>query len=198
MSGLMSTVGSPDRPPVRIGASVVDCATGMTAAFSVAASLLQRARAGGGERLEVAPFDVAVSWMGYRIADYSLTGELPGRSRRGGFAGMTPNGVFPAGDDGTLVERVVEAGVPAGPVNGVGDVVTDDHVATRDLLTESQNLAADESVETVGVPFVTHDGRPEMRGEPPEVGEHTRAVLAELGYSEERIDRMLAAGAAIE
>jgi len=238
MSGLLSTVGYPDRPPVRIGASIVDCATGMTAAFSIAASLLQRIRTGEGKRLEVALFDVAVSWMGYWIANYGLTGETPGRSRQGGFAGMTPNGVFPTGDDElayisvvndtqfqrlcavidredltteekfadadarwdhqeelyetlvaafeeydreTLVEQVAEAGVPAGPVNEVGDVITDDHVAVRDMLTESRNLTAGESVETAGVPFVTRDGRPEMCGEPPEAGEHTRRFSPNWG-----------------
>ena len=31
------------------------------------------------------------------------------------------------------------------------------------------------AVEAAGVPFVTDDGRPEMRGEPPSVGEHTTA-----------------------
>lgn len=253
MSGLMSTIGYPDRPPVRIGASIIDCATGMTTAFTVAAALLERERSGAGERIEVSLFDVAVSWMGYWIANYSGTGEIPDRSRRGGFAGLTPNGAFPTGDDelvylsvvndtqfrrlctaldrddlaeddrfgdtatrwehrdelyetlvaafdeydrATLVERLTDAGVPAGPVNEIDDVADDPHVAARELLTESRNLRTGEPVETVGVPFVTGNGRPSMDGEPPAVGEHTRAVLAELGYSEDRIDRMMAAGAA--
>jgi crotonobetainyl-CoA:carnitine CoA-transferase CaiB-like acyl-CoA transferase len=255
MSGLMSTVGYPDRPPVRIGASIIDCATGMTAAFAIAAALLDRRQGGGGNRLEVALFDVAVSWMGYWIANYSATNTTPGQSRRGGFAGLTPNGAFPTGDDkliyisvvndaqferlcgaigedalaedtrfaesrarwehrevlydalttafdayarSTLVELLTEAGVPAGPVNEIDDVVGDAHVAARNLLTESRNLQRGETVETAGVPFVTAAGRPEMSGTPPNVGEHTRAVLEELGYSEERINRMVAAGAAYE
>jgi crotonobetainyl-CoA:carnitine CoA-transferase CaiB-like acyl-CoA transferase len=65
-------------------------------------------------------------------------------------------------------------------------------------LTESQNRTTDESVETTGIPFVTVDGCPEVHGETPAVGEHTWAVLAELGYSEGRIDRMMPAGAARE
>ena len=255
MSGLMSTVGYPDRPPVRIGASIIDCATGMTASFAIAAALLERAQTGEGERLQVALFDVAVSWMGYWIADYSETGDTPGRSRRGGFAHLTPNGAFPTGDDEliyvsvvndtqfrrlctaidrddlaeddrfaenearwnhreslydtltaafdeftleSLVERLTEAGVPAGPVNSIDDVVGDAHVAARNLLTQSRNLQSGEPVETAGVPFVTDSGRPEMFGEPPAVGEHTRAVLAELGYADERIDRMVQAGAAYD
>lgn len=255
MSGLMSTTGYPDRPPVRIGASVIDCGTGMTAAFAIASALLERTRTGEGERIEVALFDVAVSWMGYWIADYSETGEIPGRSRPGGFAGMSPNGVFDAGDGeqlyvsvtndtqfrrlcraldredlaeddrfaesdarwehrdelretltaafaayerDPLVERLVEAGVPSGPLHEVDDILSNRHVAERELLTRSRNLRTDEPVETTGVPFVTEDGRPATGDRPPRLGEHTRAVLAETGASAERIERMIENGVARE
>jgi crotonobetainyl-CoA:carnitine CoA-transferase CaiB-like acyl-CoA transferase len=252
MSGLMSTIGYPDRPPVRIGASVIDCGTGMTAAFAIASALLERERTGEGERVEVALFEVAVSWMAYWIANYDATGETPERPRAGGFAGLSPNGVFEAGDDqlyvsvvndeqfrrlcraldredladddrfaesgarwehrenlyetlldifddhdrDDLVARLVDAGVPAGPLHEVDDILENAHVAARDLLAETRNLQTDEPVETAGIPFVTSDGRPGAGRRPPNVGEHTRAVLAELGYSDEQIDRMLEAGAA--
>lgn len=252
MSGLISTTGYPDRPPVRTGASVVDCGTGMTAAFAITAGLLERFRTGNGDHLQVSLFEVAVSWMAYWLANYSTTGATPNRSQPGGFAGMSPYGVFEAGDgeqlymsvvndeqfrrlceafdradlagderfrEGSdrwhnretlyevisdhfdeyerddLVERLVAAGVPAGPVNGVDDVAADPHLAERQMLTEVENLATGETIRTAGVPIVTTDGRPDVGERPPTLGEHTRAVLAELGYSSEQIDRMIEAGA---
>jgi crotonobetainyl-CoA:carnitine CoA-transferase CaiB-like acyl-CoA transferase len=93
MSGLMSVIGYQDRPPVRIGASVIDCATGMTAAFAIVSALYDRRGTGDGEYIDVNLFDVAVSWMGYWIANYSATGEAPERSGQG-FAGLAPNEVF--------------------------------------------------------------------------------------------------------
>ena len=255
MSGLMSTIGYPDRPPVRIGASVIDCGTGMTAAFAVAAALLERNRTGEGERVEVSLFEVAVSWMAYWIAHYSETCEVPERSARGGFVGLTPNGVFEAGDGeqlyvsvisdaqferlcvaldredlatderfaaredrwehheellatlstvfesynrDNLVKQLAAAGVPAGPLHGVDDIPDDPHVVARELLTETRNLQTDERIETAGVPLSTDRGRPDLGDRPPELGEHPRAVLAGLGYSTEQIERMLAAGSAVE
>lgn len=253
MSGLMSTTGYPDRPPVRAGASVVDCGTGMTAAFAIAAALLERDRTGEGDHLEVSLFEVAVSWMGYWIANYSTTGEVPERTRQGGFAGMSPYGVFEARcgeqlylsvvndrqferlcsaidrsalvdderfenaerrwdhrhelyeevsdeigthDREAVVERLVKAGVPAGPVQDVGDVVDDPHVQARQVLTEGMNLKQEEPIRTPGIPIVTSDGRPDAGEGPPRLGEHTRAVLSELGYKDEQIERMIEAGAA--
>lgn len=252
MSGMISVTGYPDRPPVRAGTSVVDCGTGMTAAFAIAAALLERGRTGEGEHLQVSLFEVAVSWMGYWIANYTGTGQNPGRSEPGGFAGLAPYGVFEA-DDGeqlyisvvndrqferlcgvldrealatddrfvgaanrwqnrdnlyevlsaelrdhdrdALVDRLVDVGVPAGSLQDVAAVVEDPHVEARDLLTVAENVHRGESVRTSGIPVVTGDGRPDAGDGPPHLGEHTRAVLAELGYEEERIDRMIEAGA---
>lgn len=98
MSGLMSTIGYPDRPPVRIGASVIDYTTGITAGFLIASALLRREQSGDGSHLDVSLLDVAIAWMGYWIANYSGTGDLPERSGQG-FAGLAPNEVFTAAGD---------------------------------------------------------------------------------------------------
>lgn len=97
MSGLMSTIGYQDRPPVRIGASVIDYGTGTTAAMLVTAALHERSRTGEGEFIDVNLFEVAVSWMGYWIAHFTGTGEVPARSGQG-FAGLAPNEVFEAAE----------------------------------------------------------------------------------------------------
>jgi crotonobetainyl-CoA:carnitine CoA-transferase CaiB-like acyl-CoA transferase len=253
MSGLMSTIGYQDRPPVRIGASVIDYGTGTTAAMLVAAALHERSRTGEGEFIDVNLFEVAVSWMGYWIAHYTGTGEVPSRSGQG-FAGLAPNEVFEAAeekpfylsvvnnrlydrlcsaldredlrDDERFVENadrwehrdalreelqaefetydrdelmvlLAEAGVPTGPLQTVDELVEDDpHVAAREMLTDSYNLWEDTPVKTANPPFKTESGRLDLGNRPPERGEHTREVLAELGYTDKQIDRMLAAGAA--
>jgi crotonobetainyl-CoA:carnitine CoA-transferase CaiB-like acyl-CoA transferase len=106
MSGLMSTIGYPDRPPVRIGASVIDYGTGTTAAMLIAAALHKRAHTGQGEFIDVNLFEVAVSWMGYWIAHYTGTGEIPEPSGQG-FAGLAPNEVFHAAEDKPFYLSVV-------------------------------------------------------------------------------------------
>lgn len=98
MSGLMSTIGYQDRPPVRIGASIIDYATGTMASFLIASALQERDQTGDGEYIDVSLFEIAVSWMGYWIAHYTGTGETPERSGQG-FAGLAPNEVFHAADE---------------------------------------------------------------------------------------------------
>lgn len=93
MSGLMATTGYPDRPPVRIRASLIDCGTGANAAFAIMAALRTRDQTGEGEHIDISLFDVAVSFMSYWIADYDLTGEVPERAGQQGI-GSAPNGVF--------------------------------------------------------------------------------------------------------
>ena len=154
MSGLMSAVGYPDRPPVRIDASAIND----TQFRRLCADIDRNDLASDGR------FADAESRWANREELYE-----------------TLVAAFEEYDRGTLVERLTDAGVPSGPLDEVDDVVADAHVAARDLLTESRNRTTGESVETAGVPFVTADGRPEMHGEPPAVGEHTRVVLAELG-----------------
>lgn len=98
MSGLMSIIGYPDRPPARIGASVIDCTTGANAAFMVSSALHEVDRTGTGEHIDISLFDVAVSWMSYWIANYSATDEVPTRSGSG-FNGIAPNDIYYTGED---------------------------------------------------------------------------------------------------
>lgn len=98
MTGVMSIIGYPDEPPARIGTSAIDCSTGLNAAFMVSSALRQRDRHGVGEHLDVALFDVAISWMAYWIADYSVTDEAAVRSGSG-FNGIAPNNIYYAADE---------------------------------------------------------------------------------------------------
>jgi crotonobetainyl-CoA:carnitine CoA-transferase CaiB-like acyl-CoA transferase len=97
MCGLMATTGYPDRPPVRIRASVIDCGTGANAAFAIMAAIRNRDRTGEGTHIDISLFDVAVSWMSYWIAEYDVTGEVPKRTGQLGI-GSAPNGLFPTRD----------------------------------------------------------------------------------------------------
>lgn len=86
-----------------------------------------------------------------------------------------------------------EAGVPASEVVTVDHVVKDPQVATRDYF---KSFSADECglSKSITVPLATAykfetDG-PEIRTPPPRVGEHTEAILMNLGYNEETIDSL--------
>ena len=77
-AGLVSITGEPDRPGVRVGASLIDIGTGVWAALGIVAALLERATTGRGRDVSVALFDTALSLVGYQLAAALQSGVAPG------------------------------------------------------------------------------------------------------------------------
>jgi CoA:oxalate CoA-transferase len=83
-SGITSMIGDPDSPPYIPLAGIGDVSTGVTAAFAIAASLLNRARTGEGQHLDIALLDCYYHYHEANVHQYSGSdGEmLPTRSGR--------------------------------------------------------------------------------------------------------------------
>ncbi len=96
-----------------------------------------------------------------------------------------------------LLAALEAAGVPAGPVNDLGQVFDDPQVRARGMAVEAPCAnAAGGSVRMVGHP-VKFSGTPvDHYSAPPAIGEHTQSVLRELlGLDSAEIDRLAATGA---
>lgn len=93
-----------------------------------------------------------------------------------------------------LVERLDAAGVPAAPINDYAQVYGDEHLAARDFFWDSDHDAG--PVRQLGSPMRL-SRTPALRGHAgPRHGDRTAEVLAELGYTSEQVDAMIAAGEA--
>jgi crotonobetainyl-CoA:carnitine CoA-transferase CaiB-like acyl-CoA transferase len=79
MGGLMGVTGEPDGEPMRAGVALTDIMTGMYAVNGILAALLQRARTGRGQHIDVALLDVQVATMANQALYYLVTGQNPGR-----------------------------------------------------------------------------------------------------------------------
>jgi len=77
--GIMSVTGEEGRPPVRVGVSIVDMATGMWAVIGILSALQKRATTGRGSEVDVSLFESALAWMAVHVANYTASGDLPVR-----------------------------------------------------------------------------------------------------------------------
>jgi crotonobetainyl-CoA:carnitine CoA-transferase CaiB-like acyl-CoA transferase len=96
--GIMSVTGEPDRPGVRVGASIVDQGTGMWAALGILAALYE----GAGRTVDVSLFETAVGLLPYQVTANIASGEVPGR-HGSAFPLIAPYQVFHARDGDLMI-----------------------------------------------------------------------------------------------
>jgi crotonobetainyl-CoA:carnitine CoA-transferase CaiB-like acyl-CoA transferase len=138
--GLISVTGEPDRPGVRVGASIVDQGTGMWAALGILAAL----RAGGGRTVDVSLFETAVGLLPYQVTDYLKSGEVPQRHGTA-FPLIAPYQVFKA-RDGELMLAVGNDGLFARLCQALDlpELATEPRFATNlDRLEHREELAVE-------------------------------------------------------
>ena len=99
--GIMSTTGEAGRPPVRVGASIVDMGTGMWAVIGLLTALNRRRDTGIGGIVDVSLFETSAMWVSLFAAQYQASGDLP--TKLGSSApGIVPYRAY-ATRDGDLV-----------------------------------------------------------------------------------------------
>lgn len=94
-----------------------------------------------------------------------------------------------------LVERLVAADVPSAPIQEVAEVVADPQVLHNDMIVELPHPGLG-AVRVTGVPIRLRETPGSVRRHPPELGEHTGEVLAEVGLSAQEIAGLVATGVA--
>ncbi|MBI1402998.1 MAG: CoA transferase [Porphyrobacter sp.] len=97
MSGFMSLTGEPEGYPVKMGISISDLSTGVWAANGIQAALLQRARTGRGQQVDMSLLDCSVGLLANQATYLFTTGENPPRMGNA-HAQVAPYGVFPVSD----------------------------------------------------------------------------------------------------
>jgi len=99
MSGVLSTTGEADRPPMKAGPAVVDMLGGVHLAAAILAALRNRDRTGEGMLVEVALQDAVVPTLTTHIGAYygmGITSTRDGNRSAGGV--IAPYNVYPASD----------------------------------------------------------------------------------------------------
>lgn len=76
-TGIMSVTGEGgDRPPVRVGVSLVDMGSGMWTVIGMLAALIERRESGKGQRVSTSLYETGLAWMTVPLAGFAASGEV--------------------------------------------------------------------------------------------------------------------------
>lgn len=101
------------------------------------------------------------------------------------------NNAFKAKTVSEWCEELKHSGLPFGPVNNLERAFAHPQVEPRKMIETLPSKASKSgSVKVAGVPVKYSDTPASIKSAPPSIGEHTIAVLEELGYSDQEIRRL--------
>ena len=95
-----------------------------------------------------------------------------------------------------LLAALDKGGVPCGPINSIADMAADPHTRAREMVVELQHPRAGRT-RALGLPIKLSRTPGKVSRPAPLMGQHTREVLAEFGFSKEEIEALVRSGAAI-
>src|SRR5215471_7492875 len=107
VSGLISTTGFPDGPPVKAGPAVVDFLSGIHLYAAVTTALFERERTGKGRLVEVAMQEAAYATLTSHLEAFWHSGNVPPRTGNRSHA-RSPLNVYPTKDGYVAMSIAVE------------------------------------------------------------------------------------------
>ena len=106
----------------------------------------------------------------------------------------TLEGTFAQQTSEHWLEILDAAGVPAGPINDLGQVYDDPQVRAREMMVETDHPVAG-LVKNIGIPIKLSETPGQFRRPAPTLGQHTDEVLRDLGCSDDEIVKLRSEGA---
>lgn len=96
-----------------------------------------------------------------------------------------------------VIAAMSEVGIPAGPINSVGEGLEDPHILAREMVVELTHPEYG-PLKVLGIPLKLSATPGSVESAPPKFGEHNREVLGKLGFGEDEIMRLEQAGVVVK
>ncbi|MCZ6873402.1 MAG: CoA transferase [bacterium] len=249
MSGIVSTTGWENGPPVAVGTYLADVTGALTATYGILAALQAQAQYGIGQEVTVSLLDSMIMLQSMEATVYLNDGKTPTRSGSGHWMLPQPYGVYQTADEPMILNAhsddwwarlcaapefthlseeprfatrdarwqhgleliaALEAilctkpraawldylgqyDVLCAPVYTYEALFDDPQVQHNGIVVEQQHPVAG-TVQVIG-PVVNFSATPGAVGPAsPRLGEHTEAILQQLGYQTTEIERLREAG----
>jgi formyl-CoA transferase len=90
---------------------------------------------------------------------------------------------FIAASSEEWVARLLEVGIPAGPINNYAEALDNEHARARDVVMELDH-PVEGKFRSIGFPVKLGGTPQQVRRHPPRLGEHTAEILSELGIAD--------------
>ena len=90
------------------------------------------------------------------------------------------------------IEKLEAAGIPAGPVLNIEEMSSNPQTIARRMVREVGNHG--ETFKVIGHPVKYSDYDTQIELSAPKLGEHSRDIMAELGYTKKKINLLLEKG----
>jgi crotonobetainyl-CoA:carnitine CoA-transferase CaiB-like acyl-CoA transferase len=97
---------------------------------------------------------------------------------------------------GELIAALEAEGVPCGRINSIADVAADPHALAREMVVELEHPRAGRT-RALGLPIKLSRTPGKVARPAPLLGQHTREVLEEFGFSSAEVDALYAQGAVV-
>ena len=97
--------------------------------------------------------------------------------------------VMPSRTTQEWVDALIENDIMFGGVNSVEDLIGDKHLRALNMFPVVEH-PTDGAIRLIGFPISFSESPCRLYRLPPKLGEHSRQVLAEIGYSEDELDRL--------
>ena len=216
MTGIMTTTGTKESGPTKVGAPYIDYATGLNAAFAITSALHEIKINKKPIRLDVSMMDTSLLLMANMVTEHINSGWVPSQMGNEAQSGSPSSGLYSTKSEPLLLAAnndvqfmslcdalntitqtaefletlLNEYNVPAGKVRTIPEIVSEEQFLQRKLWNKIKIKSIDKYFKVPSIGFKVNENAVKPKSPPPILGQDTISILSSLGIKNQEIDKL--------